>query len=61
LIIRFTLLDKTFLLFTKDFINYIDNNNRKSIPINYIEEKGYLIKNGFNPLIDYIKIIDNFI
>ena len=61
LIIRFTCLDKTFLIFAKDFIDYINNNDRKSIPLAYIEEKGYLIKDGYNPIIDYIKVIDNYI
>ena len=61
LIIRFTTIGKTFLLFTEDFISYINNNERKSIPISYIEEKGYLLKDGFNPIIDYLKIIDKYI
>lgn len=61
LIIRFTTLGKTFLLFTEDFISYINNNERKSIPISYIEDKGYLLKDGFNPIIDYLKIIDKYI
>ena len=58
LIIRFTVLGKTFLLLTKDFMNYINNNDRKSIPLDYIEEKGFLIKDGFNPIVDYIKVLD---
>ena len=58
LIIRFTSLDKTYLLTTDAFLNYINNNDRKSIPIKYIEENGYIINNGYNPIVDYIKIID---
>ena len=61
LIIRFTTIDNTFLIFTEDFINYINNNDRKSIPLSYIKDKGYLLKNGYNPIIDYIKIIDKYI
>lgn len=61
LIIRFTTIGKTFLIFTKDFISYINNNDRKSIPLTYIEEKGYLLKDGYNPIIDYIKILDNYL
>ncbi|MBQ1496355.1 MAG: Holliday junction resolvase RecU [Bacilli bacterium] len=61
LIIRFTTINKTFLLFTEDFSNYIKDNDRKSIPLSYIEEKGYLLKDSYNPIIDYIKIIDNYI
>ena len=61
LIIRFTTLDKTYLLFTKDLLNFMDNNDRKSIPLSYIEEKGYLIKSGYNPLVDYLGIIKEII
>ncbi|MBR3049070.1 MAG: Holliday junction resolvase RecU [Bacilli bacterium] len=61
LIVRFTTLNKTFLLLGKDFLEYIDNNTRKSIPINYFEDKAYLIKDNYNPRVDYLKIIDNII
>ena len=61
LIIRFTVLDETYLLKTDDFIEYINNNDRKSIPIDYIKEKGFIIKNGYNPLVDYLKIVDKLI
>jgi len=61
LIVRFTTIGKTFLLFTEDFKSYIYNNDRKSVPLSFFEEKGYLIKDGYNPIIDYIKIIDNYI
>jgi len=47
-----------YLLKGEDIIEYIDNNNRKSIPYNYIKEKGYLINYSYNPIIDYIKVID---
>ena len=43
----------------EDFISYIDNNDRKSIPIEYFEEKGYILDNGYIPRIDYIKVIDS--
>ena len=61
IIIRFTTLNKTFLIFTKDFINYFENNIKKSIPLSYIEEKGFLIKDGYNPIVDYLNIIDRVI
>ena len=61
IIIRFTTVNKTFLIFTKDFVNYFKNNDKKSIPLSYIEEKGYLIKDGYNPVLDYLKIVDKFI
>lgn len=61
LIVRFTTLNKTYLLLGKDFLDFIDNNTRKSIPIDYFEDKAYLIKDNYNPRVDYLKIIDNII
>jgi len=58
LIVRFNKLNKTFLLLGKDLIHFIDNNIRKSIPLNYFEEKAYLIEEKYIPRIDYLKIID---
>ena len=57
LIVRFTKLYKDYLLLGKDFIDYIDNNDRKSIPLEYFEEKGYILENSYMPRIDYLKII----
>lgn len=48
---------QNYLLKGDDFINYIDTNSRKSIAFNYIQEKGYLIKDSYNGL-DYISIVD---
>ena len=62
IIIRFTSINKTYLIFSKDFINYFKENTiKKSIPLSYIEEKGFLIKDGYNPVIDYLSIVDNYI
>lgn len=59
LIVRFTKLNKTFLLLAKDFLEYLDNNTKSMIPLAYFEEKGYLIKDKFIPQVDYLEIIDN--
>ena len=61
LIIRFTSYNKTYLLFGKDFFDFLDNSKRKSIPINYFEEKGYIIKEKYSPRLDYLEIIDNYL
>ena len=58
LIVRFTKLNKDFILLGEDLISYLNNNDRKSIPIEYFEDKGYIIENGYIPRIDYLKIID---
>lgn len=60
LIIRFTHLDKTFLLFANDFLNYISSSNKKSIPLDIFENKGYEIETKYSPRLDYIKIIEKY-
>ena len=61
LIVRFTSLNETYLLFAKDFLNFINATDRKSIPISFFRENAYLIKDGYKPRIDYLRIIDNII
>ena len=58
LIVRFTTLNKTFLLTFESFDDFIKNSNRKSIPIEYFVDKGYIIKDKYNPRVDYISVID---
>jgi len=58
LIVRFNKSRKTYYLTAKDFLNYIDNTTRKSIPIEYFEEKAYPIEEKYIPRLDYIKIIE---
>lgn len=58
LIVRFTTLDFTYLLLAADFLEYINNSNRKSVPIDFFENKGYKLKNKLRPVIDYLEIID---
>lgn len=47
-----------YLLKGTDFIQYIDSHQRKSIEYEFIKEKGYPIKYGINPTLDYLKIVD---
>lgn len=60
LIVRFTILNETYLLFGKDFIKFIDNNNRKSVPLIYFKEKGHLIKDKLAPRVDYIEVLNKY-
>lgn len=60
LIIRFTFHNKTFLLFTEDFFAYIDNTSKKSIPYDYFLQKGHEIKEKYNPRLDYLEIIKEY-
>lgn len=50
--------NKFYLLKGNDLVEFIDNEERKSLPYEYIEKKGYLIKEGYMPRLDYIKTID---
>lgn len=61
IVIRFTRLNETYLITIDDFIDYFNNSNKKSLPISYIKEKGYLIKDKFNPRIDYLEIVDKLL
>lgn len=58
LIIRFVNLDKTYFLEATSLLEFIKCSKRKSIPLSYFEEKGYIIKNKINPRIDYLEIVD---
>ena len=59
IIVKFTHLNKIFLLLEKDLNLFLKSTTRKSIPISYFESNGYLIKEKFNPRIDYLEILDN--
>lgn len=50
-----------FLLHGKDFITFLEENTRKSIPYEYIKEKGTKIEEKYNPSLDYLKIVDSYI
>ena len=58
LIVRFTTLNETYILMSKDFLKFIDNNDRSSIPLSYFKEKGFIVKDGFIPRIDYLKVLE---
>lgn len=58
IIVRFCINNTSYLLETKDLINFIENEDRKSIPIEYFEMRGNKIKESYIPRIDYIKVID---
>lgn len=61
LIVRFSLLNKNFIIKGKDLINFINNNVRKSIPLEYFEKNCYAVDIKYAPRLDYIKIVDKLI
>ena len=58
IIVRFNKLNITYLLKGKDLIDFIDNNDRKSIPIEYFKSLGKEIPLGYIPRLNYLPIID---
>ena len=58
LIVRFTTLNKTFLLTYEVLEEFIESNDRKSIPLSYFMDRGYIIKDKYNPRVDYVQILD---
>ena len=50
--------NQNYLIKGEDLIKFIDENTRKSIPYEYLKEKGFVIKESYNPALDYLKIID---
>lgn len=47
-----------YLLKGEDLLDFIKNNERKSIPFEYIDNKCKKIKESITPALDYLKIID---
>lgn len=60
LIIRFSSLGETYFVFASDFINYIESFSKKTVPISFFRDKGILLKEKYNPRLDYLKIIDEY-
>lgn len=58
ILVDFVKHNKIFLLTGENLFAFIDENSRKSIPIEYFEKHGYEIKPKFNPRIDYLSIVD---
>ena len=58
IIVRLTTLNETYLITAERFLNYINNNDKKSVPLEYFKTDAYLIKDGYRPRIDYLKVVD---
>lgn len=61
LIVRFTSINETYLLPAEKLLDFLKHTARKSIPLDFFKLNAYLIKDGYRPRIDYLKIIDNLI
>ncbi|WP_462412001.1 Holliday junction resolvase RecU [Neobacillus sp. Marseille-QA0830] len=63
-IIRFTKFDQVYLLGAKHLLTYWNrmiNGGRKSITKQEIEENGHYIPLGYQPRIDYIKVLEDLV
>ena len=58
LIIRFNILNKTYILEGQMLIDFLNNENRKSIPLDYFENNCKTIELKYRPRLDYLKLID---
>ncbi len=64
LLIEFSLKKEIYMLPTPKLLEVYNeslNGGRKSIPYEYFKENGYLIKYGYNPIIDYLKVVDVYL
>lgn len=57
-LISFVTLRKVFFVHAKEICHFYREHSRSSIPLDYIEEKGSLVKEGYNPPYDYLPLID---
>jgi recombination protein U len=60
LIVRFTTLNLTYLLDSSTLLEFINEENKKVIPLNYFKDRAFILKDGIYPRIDYLKIVDSF-
>ena len=58
LIIRFNLLNKTYILTGNDLLTFINDNDRKSIPISFFEKNCEIITLKYSPRLDYLNIVN---
>ena len=61
IIVRFTTLNETYLLRNEDLFSFLKNSKRKSIPVSYFKEYGFLIKDKYCPRVDYLSIVDKLL
>ena len=58
IIISFKTIGKLFLIDIDEVTNFINTNERKSLPLSFLETNAHLVKTKYNPRVDYLEIID---
>ena len=59
LIVRFTTFNETYYLDIKDLTYYLDNVKKSFISYDFFKERGFLLKEKYNPRLDYLSVIDD--
>lgn len=59
IIVKFSKFNKIFFLDGLKLFYFLKENTRKSIPIDFFEQEGFLLKEKFHPRIDYLEVIKN--
>ena len=60
-LIQFERLNEVYLLRAKDVLDFIEKNERKSLPLSFIRKNGFLVPIKYFPRIDYLSILDTYI
>lgn len=58
LILRFTIHNETYLIDADYLIKAYDTKEKKSLLYQEVKQNGHLIKEGFNPRLDYLEIVE---
>ena len=58
LIVKFTLLNKIYYLSIDNLENYLNNYDKRSIPVSYFDKYGIKIEEKYNPRINYLACVE---
>lgn len=61
IIMRFTGMDETYLVFIQDMLDYIKTSQRKSLPYEWVKSNCHLIPYTLTPPVHYLKVLDETI
>ena len=61
IIIRFTVLEETYVVFAEELLSFLKSNTRKSIPLTWIKEHGHEVRSSYTTPCHYLEVIDDFI
>lgn len=59
IIVRFSTLGETYYLDAKELFKFLESSKRKSIPREYFMSNGHLLKEKYNPRLDFLAVIDD--